>query len=175
EDANERSDPQHGRSRNSQHSRRRPQLWVRDREADRRGFRWRVRRKGDDALRSDPPSRAARIPRVLRWHRIWREASNLLQTHRSGAGSAEFPSRRVAQSPAPCFPISERGDRPDMNTAIETYINSLFAPLPRTPDLERARLELLEMSEDKYQELMNSGISENEATGQVITEFGNLD
>lgn len=62
-----------------------------------------------------------------------------------------------------------------MNTAIETYINSLFSPLPRTPDLERARLELLEMSEDKYEELIISGVSENEATGQVITEFGNLD
>lgn len=62
-----------------------------------------------------------------------------------------------------------------MNTAIETYITSLFTTLPRTADLERARLELLEMSEDKYAELTAAGISENEATGRVITEFGNLD
>lgn len=62
-----------------------------------------------------------------------------------------------------------------MNEAITTYINSQFTTLPRTPDVERARHELLQMSEDKYGELIAAGVSANEATGRVITEFGNLD
>ena len=62
-----------------------------------------------------------------------------------------------------------------MNSAIETYINSLFTPLPRSADIERARHELLQMSEDKYNELIAAGVSPNEATGRVITEFGNLE
>lgn len=62
-----------------------------------------------------------------------------------------------------------------MNTAIETYINSLFIHLPHTRELERARRELLQMSEDKYAELIARDVSPHEATGRVITEFGNLD
>ena len=62
-----------------------------------------------------------------------------------------------------------------MNEAIRTYINSQFTTLPRTAEVERARQELLQMSEDKYAELIAAGVSANEATGRVITEFGNLD
>lgn len=62
-----------------------------------------------------------------------------------------------------------------MNDAIHTYINGQFTTLPRTPEVERARQELLQMSEDKYTELVAAGVSANEATGRVITEFGNLD
>ncbi|MGO2110535.1 MAG: permease prefix domain 1-containing protein [Pseudoclavibacter sp.] len=62
-----------------------------------------------------------------------------------------------------------------MNETIRTYIGGLFAGLPSTPDTQRAHSELLQMSEDKYRELRESGASENEATGRVITEFGNLD
>ncbi|WP_293695490.1 permease prefix domain 1-containing protein [uncultured Agrococcus sp.] len=62
-----------------------------------------------------------------------------------------------------------------MNTAVETYINGLFTNLPKTGELERARHELLQMSEDKYEELIAAGVSPHEATGRVITEFGDLD
>lgn len=62
-----------------------------------------------------------------------------------------------------------------MNDAIKTYINSQFTTLPSTAEVERARHELLQMSEDKYTELIADGVSANEATGRVITEFGNLD
>lgn len=62
-----------------------------------------------------------------------------------------------------------------MNSAVETYINGLFTPLPKTSELQRAREELLQMSEDKYGELIADGVSPNEATGRVITEFGDLD
>lgn len=61
-----------------------------------------------------------------------------------------------------------------MNEAIRLYIEAQFQTLPETPEVARAKQELLQMSEDKYGELLASGVSENEATGRVITEFGNL-
>lgn len=61
-----------------------------------------------------------------------------------------------------------------MNSTIETYINGRFSNLPKTSELERARQELLQMSEDKYVELTSAGVSPDDATGRVITEFGDL-
>ncbi|MCR4590030.1 MAG: permease prefix domain 1-containing protein [Lachnospiraceae bacterium] len=58
---------------------------------------------------------------------------------------------------------------------IRNYLESMFASLPNTPEVQKARNELLQMMEDKYDELTASGISENEAVGTVISEFGNLD
>ena len=58
---------------------------------------------------------------------------------------------------------------------IRNYLESMFANLPNTPEVLRAKDELLQMMEDKYDELMASGQSENEAVGTVISEFGNLD
>ena len=58
---------------------------------------------------------------------------------------------------------------------IRNYLESMFANLPRTADVERAKAELLQMMEDKYSELIEEGKSENEAVGTVISEFGNLD
>jgi hypothetical protein len=51
----------------------------------------------------------------------------------------------------------------------------MFLGLPETEDVKRAKKELLAMMEDKYNELKNSGKTENEAIGIVISEFGNLD
>ncbi|WP_282828080.1 permease prefix domain 1-containing protein [Gulosibacter sediminis] len=59
--------------------------------------------------------------------------------------------------------------------AIITYLEHMFRGLPRTPDVLRARGELEQMSLDRYQELLAEGVSENEAVGRVITQFGNLD
>ena len=61
-----------------------------------------------------------------------------------------------------------------MNT-IRSYLESMFAKLPNTPDVIKAKCELGQMMEDKYTELVNEGKSENEAVAQVISEFGNLD
>lgn len=61
-----------------------------------------------------------------------------------------------------------------MNEAIRNYIESQFMNLPDTPAVKRAQQELLQMSEDKYAELLAAGVSDNEATGRVITEFGNI-
>lgn len=61
-----------------------------------------------------------------------------------------------------------------MKTIID-YLNNMFAPLPKTLQLETLKDELLANMEDKYNELKNEGKSENEATGIVISEFGNID
>ncbi len=58
---------------------------------------------------------------------------------------------------------------------ILSYLNNMFANLPSTPEVRRAREELQQMMEDKYHELRNNGKSDNEAVGQVIAEFGNLE
>lgn len=59
--------------------------------------------------------------------------------------------------------------------AIRSYLDNMFAHLPRTEELKRAKEELLQMMEDKYTQLKAEGRTENEAVGQVISEFGNLE
>lgn len=58
---------------------------------------------------------------------------------------------------------------------IRTYLENMFIHVKSTPEVEKAKAELLSMMEDKYQELKKEGKSENEAVGIVISEFGNLD
>lgn len=59
--------------------------------------------------------------------------------------------------------------------AIRNYLETMFGNLPNTPEVLRAKDELLQMMEDKYTELKEQGKSENEAVGTVISEFGNLE
>ena len=59
--------------------------------------------------------------------------------------------------------------------AIRSYLDNMFRNLPNTEAVRKAKAELLEMMEDKYEELISEGKSENEAVGIVISEFGNLD
>ncbi|MGE7612860.1 permease prefix domain 1-containing protein [Paenibacillus sp. NPDC101420] len=61
-----------------------------------------------------------------------------------------------------------------METII-VYLDNMFAGLPKTPELERLKQELLSGMEDKYLELKRDGKSENEAIGIVISEFGNIE
>ncbi|NLT25403.1 MAG: hypothetical protein GXX90_01900 [Microbacteriaceae bacterium] len=61
-----------------------------------------------------------------------------------------------------------------MNT-ITDYIDRMFAALPSSDEVRRAKRELQQMSEDRYHELRAEGASENEAVGRVIAQFGNLD
>ena len=58
---------------------------------------------------------------------------------------------------------------------IKSYLETMFANMPDTPEVIRAKSELCGMMEDKYNELISEGKSENEAVGTVISEFGNLD
>lgn len=58
---------------------------------------------------------------------------------------------------------------------IKNYLETMFANLPNTVEVKRAKDELYSMMEDKYTELINEGKAENEAIGIIISEFGNLD
>jgi hypothetical protein len=58
---------------------------------------------------------------------------------------------------------------------IKNYLETMFANLPDTEETRRAKKELFSMMEDKYNELKNSGMAENEIIGTIITEFGNVD
>ena len=58
---------------------------------------------------------------------------------------------------------------------IRNYLETMFAGMPNTPEVKKAKDELLTMMEDKYNELMAEGANENAAVGTVISEFGNLD
>ena len=58
---------------------------------------------------------------------------------------------------------------------IKNYLDAMFANMPNTPEVKKAKAELLTMMEDKYNELIAEGETENSAVGTVISEFGNLD
>ena len=59
--------------------------------------------------------------------------------------------------------------------AIRNYLETMFLNLPNTPEVYKAKNELWQMMEDKYNELLDEGKNENEAVGTVISEFGNLE
>lgn len=50
----------------------------------------------------------------------------------------------------------------------------MFAPYPPTPQVLEAKAELRSMMEDAYTGARAAGRSRNEALGQAISEFGNL-
>ena len=54
---------------------------------------------------------------------------------------------------------------------IRNYLESMFADLPNTAAVLKAKQELYSMMEDKYTELREEGKAENEAIGIVISEF----
>lgn len=58
---------------------------------------------------------------------------------------------------------------------IKNYLETMFSTLPNTYEVQKAKMELEQMMEDKYTELINEGKTDNEAVGIVISEFGNLD
>lgn len=58
---------------------------------------------------------------------------------------------------------------------IRNYLEAMFANMPHTEAVQKAKQELWQMMEDKYKQLIEEGKSENEAVGTVISEFGNLE
>ncbi len=66
-------------------------------------------------------------------------------------------------------------ERMEYMDTIRNYLETMFMNLPGTPEVYKAKNELRQMMEDKYEELIREGKSENEAVGTVISEFGNLD
>ena len=57
---------------------------------------------------------------------------------------------------------------------ILNYLDNMFINFPQTPEVLRAKEDLAEMMEDKYNELISEGKMQNEAIGIVISEFGNI-
>ena len=57
---------------------------------------------------------------------------------------------------------------------IKSYLEAMFANMPNTPEVKKAKDELLTMMEDKYNEMIADGVNENTAVGTVISEFGFL-
>lgn len=58
---------------------------------------------------------------------------------------------------------------------IDSYLDTLFAPYPDSPRLHEARSELRTMMEDTQDGLMAEGLTESQAVGRVIAEFGTLE
>ncbi|MCL2403628.1 MAG: permease prefix domain 1-containing protein [Coriobacteriia bacterium] len=58
---------------------------------------------------------------------------------------------------------------------LKIYLDSVFAAAPDSEDVRRVKAELLANMEEKYHELKTNGVSENEAIGAVISDFGNVD
>lgn len=58
---------------------------------------------------------------------------------------------------------------------ILNYLDTMFLNMPDTPQVRKAKEDLAGMMEDKYNELLMEGRSDNEAVGIVISEFGNLE
>lgn len=61
-----------------------------------------------------------------------------------------------------------------MNVII-AYLETMFSAYPQTARLQEAKAELQAMMEDAYTGLIAEGRAENEAVGQVIRDFGNLE
>lgn len=60
-------------------------------------------------------------------------------------------------------------------SVIDSYLDTLFRPYPDSPRLRSARAELAAMMEDKLADLQAEGLTETQALGRVIAEFGSLD
>ena len=58
---------------------------------------------------------------------------------------------------------------------LRNYLDQMFARYPETPEAIKAKAELWQMMEDKYNELTSGGAKESEAVGTVIAEFGDLE
>lgn len=58
---------------------------------------------------------------------------------------------------------------------IENYVETMFMNLPMTEQVLGVKKDILSNMEEKYDELKLDGLSENEAIGIVISEFGNID
>jgi len=57
---------------------------------------------------------------------------------------------------------------------LRVYLDNMFNSLPNNHKVRDAKEELYSMMEDKYNQLLKEGKTDNEAVGQVINEFGNL-
>lgn len=59
--------------------------------------------------------------------------------------------------------------------AIRSYLDNVFANLPKTDAVLKAKAEMMANMEEKYLHFKKEGLSEHEAVGRVIAEFGSID
>ncbi len=59
--------------------------------------------------------------------------------------------------------------------AIEQHIENMFKDLPETKEIKRIKNDLFLNAMDRYEELIDSGKTENEALGTIIIEMGERD
>ncbi|MDQ0360746.1 permease prefix domain 1-containing protein [Breznakia pachnodae] len=57
---------------------------------------------------------------------------------------------------------------------IRAYIEQMFRDLPKTKEVVEMKLNIQDHMEDKFQELVNSGMNEASASREVINEFGDM-
>ncbi len=58
---------------------------------------------------------------------------------------------------------------------IRMYMDNMFYRFPQSPQLLALKEDMLRSMEDRYEELRSQGMSENEAIGSILSEFGNID
>ena len=58
---------------------------------------------------------------------------------------------------------------------IYNYVETMFINSPQTAELQQIKEDILANMEDRYRELLAEGKNENEAVGEVIKDFGDID
>lgn len=58
---------------------------------------------------------------------------------------------------------------------IKNYLDNMFSGIVQTDEMIQLKNEIYANMSEKYQDLKAEGKSENEAIGEVISEFGNID
>ena len=58
---------------------------------------------------------------------------------------------------------------------ISNYVDSVFANLPKTPEVLDQKNAMLTKMQEKYQQLKSAGKSEHEAISGAIAAYGNID
>ncbi len=58
---------------------------------------------------------------------------------------------------------------------ITQYVENLFFDFPKTEEVARLKMQIIDSLVEKYQDLISSGKNEDEAFGIVVAEFGNIE
>lgn len=58
---------------------------------------------------------------------------------------------------------------------VKDYVDVMFKQLPQTKEVLDMKRNILDSMEEKYLELIESGMKESQAVGQVIGEFGSIE
>ncbi len=58
---------------------------------------------------------------------------------------------------------------------ITTFVENIFFDFPKTEEVAKLKMQLIDSLAEKYQALLDSGKNENEAFGILIAEFGSME